>query len=578
MNNDASDWPAQPWILAVFLALAGYVYFLIFDRISFASDEVDQMVAAATFVAVGSMTFVFSVQKNKWFWACVFSILWGVIIAAALYSNIASNAHKFEFNFTILAALLSAAIALPLFQTARDYNWLKLPYPTVHRYAWNDFLGGATALLFVGISYALLFLISSLFKLIGLNFLERLFDFEWFFIVFNGAAFGGSLGVLKQNSKIVSSIQNLVMTVLSILSPLLCFGLIVFLFSLPFTGLHSLWDATRNTSAILITCAFGSVLLSNAILRDDVGQESSNRILRFSALGLALCILPLAIISIISVNIRVSQHGLSPDRIWAMIIVTVAIAYGLAYLLAVLRKRKSWMSGIRSSNIVLAMTLCLAALFLAAPILNFNKISTEDQVARLEDGRTTADDFDFAALAFDFGPEGRAFLKKQQQSDDPTMVKGAKTALEATSRWNAKNEIHTQAQVTTIENNIQVLPVQIDIPEKLKNIIIANGSCIKGYCTLIWLETSDIAQLITSSCHNTHTNTKPGNCAPMVWALNRTENDWQINYNSLRVRNPDIKKQGYDMFWDDLAKGQIEYRSVERQQLFIGGRPIGQPY
>ena len=46
------------------------------------------------------------------------------------------------------------------------------------------------------------------------------------------------------------------------------------------------------------------------------------------------------------------------------------------------------------------------------PLVDFGAISTRDQLARLERGRVGPDQFDWAALAFDFGPSGRAALTR----------------------------------------------------------------------------------------------------------------------------------------------------------------------
>ncbi len=50
------------------------------------------------------------------------------------------------------------------------------------------------------------------------------------------------------------------------------------------------------------------------------------------------------------------------------------------------------------------------ALFLALPILDFGAISARSQLARLESGKIKAEEFDWTAMAFDFGPEGRERL------------------------------------------------------------------------------------------------------------------------------------------------------------------------
>src|SRR3546814_18562807 len=61
----------------------------------------------------------------------------------------------------------------------------------------------------------------------------------------------------------------------------------------------------------------------------------------------------------------------------------------------------------------------LLAAFRALPVLDLGTISTRDQLARLEGGAVAAEKFDWAALAFDFGPSGRKALAELARSPRP---------------------------------------------------------------------------------------------------------------------------------------------------------------
>src|SRR3546814_17187371 len=76
----------------------------------------------------------------------------------------------------------------------------------------------------------------------------------------------------------------------------------------------------------------------------------------------------------------------------------------------------------------------LLAAFLALPVLDFGTISTRDQLARLESGAVAAEKFDWAALAFDFGPSGRKALAELARSPRPERANLAKWALAARNR------------------------------------------------------------------------------------------------------------------------------------------------
>jgi hypothetical protein len=124
-----------------------------------------------------------------------------------------------------------------------------------------------------------------------------------------------------------------------------------------------------------------------------------------------MVILPLTAFAAISMGTRIAQHGLSPARIWGLIAIVVACAYGLGAFVAVLRGRFSgWPQQLRAANLNLAAGISVLALILALPLWDFGAISTRDQLARLRSGAVGAEDFDYRALRWDFGDAGRKGL------------------------------------------------------------------------------------------------------------------------------------------------------------------------
>ncbi|MCR6679146.1 DUF4153 domain-containing protein, partial [Escherichia marmotae] len=77
--------------------------------------------------------------------------------------------------------------------------------------------------------------------------------------------------------------------------------------------------------------------------------------------------LPLAIVAAISIGKRIGQYGFTPDRLWATVIVAVAVAAAALYLIALIRGRFAWAAYVRRYNVALAAGICLLALFLALP-------------------------------------------------------------------------------------------------------------------------------------------------------------------------------------------------------------------
>src|SRR5690606_12693121 len=164
-------------------------------------------------------------------------------------------------------------------------------------------------------------------------------------------------------------------------------------------------------------------------------EMTGNRLMRIAALALAIVILPLAVFAAVSMGLRLNQYGLAPERLWGLVAILVACAWGLGYWIALARGgRHGWAGRLRAANFHLALGGCVLALLLALPIFDFGAISTRNQVARLESGKVTPEQFDFAALRWDFGEPGRKALARLAQGDNARAAELAKIALRQTKR------------------------------------------------------------------------------------------------------------------------------------------------
>jgi hypothetical protein len=130
----------------------------------------------------------------------------------------------------------------------------------------------------------------------------------------------------------------------------------------------------------------------------------------------------------------VGQHGLSPERLWALIAIAAAVAYGVAYWAGLARGfRGGWAERLRRANLHLAAVTCVLALILALPLVDFGGVSARNQIARLDRGAVSAEDFDYTALRWDFGDAGRRTLAGLAERDGVVGEK-AKAAEVQTSR------------------------------------------------------------------------------------------------------------------------------------------------
>ena len=555
------DWPLRAWGLALLGGLTGLAVFAILrpDQRPMGLQPTDFHPTAATFLTVAGLVFAFVVERRHMAWSLIFALLSALVVAGATHG---STRAGFDEPWRILCAALAVGIAAPLFQAWRDQRlknsqggrWA-IPYRPAHNHAWTNFVLWCAAWVFVVVVWLMAWLLAGLFNLIGIGILEDLLHKSWMQLALVGMALGGGIGLLRDRAPIVGLLQRVVTTVLSVLAPPLALGLAVFLIALPFTGLAPLWEATKSTTPILLCCVIGGLGLINAAIGDAPDHEARHPVLRSSVIVLCLALTPLAVIAAVSVGSRVSQHGLTPERLWAIIFTGIAVAYGLAYLVSLIRGRTKPAPFLRAANLKLAIGLCLVAFILSTPLINFNAISTRNQVARLNSGAVSADEFDWAALRFDFGQAGfTATEELARNGKTPAIRKAAAKALQQTDRWAARtvNPPIDAARLT-------ILPRPVELPAALHEKLSQYNACgLHGPCAVIHEAGSDEAIIVVGQnvtlWHREGASWQPVEPAYGIAA-------------PLRVRPEQLDKA--------VAAGKVEVRTIQRRQVFIDGQPVG---
>lgn len=420
-----NDWPLRPWLLAGLLGLAG----LLVHFASHGGENSPWRMALTAFFCFAPIAAAFTINREFRKSQVIFSLCVGVVMAGIAWRATSAGDRYSDQAYWIASGVVAVTLAVPLFQAGFHRKHFSTSYSDTHYFVWTDLISGAGAFVFLGISWALIAILSQLFQLIQIDLLKKLLEQGWFGWAFSGVAFGAGLGTLRNQLKVLSTLQSVVLMVLSMLAVPLAVGLVIFLLAMIVSGPDVLWEATRRATPVLLACGVGAFILTNAVIRAQDPEMSSSRLLRIAALVLALCIFPLTLFASVSMGTRIAQYGLSPERIWALTAIAIATAYGFAYFLGVIRGRKAgWRDYLRRSNLHLAAVISVIGLVLAMPIFNFGAISARNQLARLESGTVSAKDFDYAALRWDFGEPGRAALAKLVKSPNEDIAKGAKIA------------------------------------------------------------------------------------------------------------------------------------------------------
>jgi hypothetical protein len=422
-------------VLAGLLGIAGLLIYQIGGGQG-PDTRIGWQAAVTAFLFFGPLAFAFTLERGRRKEPLVFALLVGLVMAGLAWRAVGQAETIADPQYGFLAGIIASGLALPLFQAGFHRSRWRTGYRTIHAAVWSDAICAAGSLAFVGASWLMLVLLSELFHLLKIDFLKGLIDDGWFGWSWSGAAFGAALGVLRNELGIIGTLRRVVMTVLSLLAVPLAAGLATFLLAMVVSGPEVLWEATRSATPVLLSCAAGAWVLANSILRDEDANMSVNRILRIAGLVLVLAILPLTVFAAVSMGTRVAQHGLSPERLWGLVAIAVAVAYGVAWLVAVVRgwKGGEWRERVRRANLHLAVLISGVALFLALPILDFGAISARQQLERLKSGKVSADRFDYDALRWDFGAAGPRALERLTRSGNPVVEKASRAALARKAR------------------------------------------------------------------------------------------------------------------------------------------------
>ncbi len=578
--NDG-EWPLRPALLAVIGAAVALAIQQLLD-IGSGSPPVDRL-AIAIAMATTAIGFGFVAERVRLGWAVAFSLVIGAAAGLIVYWQGVPGGSSDFLNWRLASLFLAIAIAAPLFQTVRDEGRPALPYAALHSHAWTNIVLWFAAWAFVAIVWVMSWLLAELFKLIKIDFLEKMLGTDWFVAVLLGSAFGAAVGLFRERDRILRLLQTVVTSVLSVLAPVLGAGLLLFLCALPFAGLDALWEATRATTPILLTCVVGALILANAVIGTGDGDTAGNPVLRYGAMTLAIVMLPLASIAAVATGLRIGQYGFSPDRLWALTFVIFATAFGIAYLVSLVRGRAVWAVPARAANVRLAIAIGAVALFLATPILSFNAISTADQVARLTSGKVSPDKFDWRALAFDFGEPGKAALKQLAASANPKIAAKAVAVAKAGNRYDVGELVEQDRALAGITERLRILPAPVPIPPALLKTLPGFAACgreINAQCTLLYTPGAAEAWALQSACFDQvpqASGTPPMVTAPncQIGRIALSNGEWKIVERNLA---PPMALADRQRFAAAFARGQIDIRPVQRRQLFVGGVPVGEAF
>lgn len=373
-------------------------------------------------------------------WACLGNlrnktlIIWTIFIIClvayiAYYSQIIFEHYYFDpENLFWLFPLLFIFNELVI--SGDKSNRIIAPYNFYFEEAWKRGVQLTLALIFCGLFWLILFLGSTLLNIIGIKWFGELIKNTYFAWAVSGIAMGFAVHLSDVKPNILENFRNLILNILSWLLIIIVIVTSIFLGSLFVTGLKPLWDTNAATASLLTGCCV-LVLLINAAYKN--GEDEINKILKLAVRIAPILTLSFAILAGIGLSMRISQYGLTPQRIMALIGVIIAFGFGLFYTIA--NFDKEFMAKIKDTNIYLAILKVIIFICILTPIADPNRLSVNSQVSFLLSGKTPIDKFDFGFLKFDSGKYGTEALNKLTKNSNKAIALKASDSIKNLDRY-----------------------------------------------------------------------------------------------------------------------------------------------
>lgn len=346
--------------------------------------------------------------------------------------------YRYYGGTWILGTSLFVALFIVGFFFRTWFEQGRLDYGGLLLNSWRNALSLSFLCLFIGVFWLLLFLWAGLFKILDIDFFADLFGEPGFIYPVTGLVGGWGLGLIRDRESLIVTVRNLCESLTQALLPLVSFILILFLAALPFTGLEPLWNTGFAASLMLWLAVILLYFFNVAIAEHE--RPFSGSVWLYRLMLLALLLLPLAVfLAGWSLGVRIEQYGLTVSRLWGLLVTAFLALFSLGYAVLIGLHRGVSLARVRQWNTSLGAALVVVLILVHTPLLDFHRLATASQIARLEQGVTQPEEFDARYLRFDLGAYGINALKALQASEqvagNSQLKNRIERALKASSRW-----------------------------------------------------------------------------------------------------------------------------------------------
>jgi len=489
--------PALPRSTCLFIVFTGLLQGVLIHLFWVVNDDAPAFVQwlpqeALTFIRTFSLSLppliaLGLVQiKDKYFWRLL-AVLVLIQCAMLAWTNWNATAPDIQDDLVwqplVQGMTIFIFVALPWGQVLHTRQQRKLrglpcfrtPYPALVTLAWRNVFNLLLAALFALLCAGVLLLWAALFDLLNITVFKDLFLRKAFALPAIGMFFALGILIARSQPKLAQMLRQSVFVVLFVVSkgllPMVVLLAVLFIASLPFTGLTPLWQ-TRYATAILLGLIAFMLLLTNAAWQDGKTAAPGWRGVRL-VIQAGLLTLPLyAVLALVALGLRINQYGWTSERFFGVVVALLASGYALGYaraaLRSCLRSADGWLKSIGRTNKAMSWAIMVTAVLINLPVLDPHRISVSSQSARLRASAPDLDEKLLFHLRFKNGRQGYTALQTLRNHPNIAAHKTAQALIDHTlarhSRW--------QSEETAGDNPRLVQ----DVHELRAHITLAQGS------------------------------------------------------------------------------------------------------
>lgn len=392
------------------------------------------------------------------------------------------------FGFHLLLMML---LVLPWLQRRIDPAPAASFYSDFYTKNWHNALTLLLVFVSNGLFWLVLFLWAELFELIGIRFFDRLFfHTDGFVSVAIGVVSASAAVLARVQNRLILALQNLLTLIATGLLPLMAALALLFIAALPFVGFDAI-SARTSAAGLLTTLALLLLFLVTIVWHPQRQRLPYYAPLR-GMIRLAVAIAPAyPILAAWALWLRIAQYGWSPERLYAVLITTVALVWAAGYCLSVLVSRPEPQ---KLQGYVAPATGLLALTFLVlihTPALDPWRISVESHMARYQSGRINAEQVSLYMLS-SAGRKGREAMLRLQK--DPQFMSSPMRQRELNGLLAGNRDGAGKMTVEMLEKQIQLAPGMARPDKGLWQAMLGNQyrfeSCdsAQGNCLLMSLD------------------------------------------------------------------------------------------